>query len=63
LLAGDASAIRLLNFNDALMKISKDFGDYVIVHELLYFQVPNHEKLWKSLMRVYLGNGKKQKAN
>ena len=30
-------------------------GDYVIVHELLHFRVPNHGKLWKSYMRAYLG--------
>jgi predicted metal-dependent hydrolase len=29
--------------------------DYVIVHELLHFVMPNHEKLWKSLMRAHLG--------
>jgi predicted metal-dependent hydrolase len=29
--------------------------DYVIVHELLHFHAPNHGKLWKSLMRVHLG--------
>ena len=29
--------------------------DYVIVHELLYFSVPNHGKLWKSLMRAHIG--------
>ena len=28
---------------------------YVIVHELLHFSVPNHGKLWKSLMRSHLG--------
>jgi hypothetical protein len=26
-----------------------------IVHELLHFYVPNHGKLWKSLMRAHLG--------
>jgi predicted nuclease of restriction endonuclease-like (RecB) superfamily len=26
--------------------------DYVIVHELLHFFVPNHGKLWKSLVRA-----------
>src|SRR5262245_32820478 len=30
--------------------------DYVIVHELLHFYVPNHGKLWKSLMRAHLGD-------
>ena len=27
----------------------------MIVHELLHFSVPNHGKLWKSLMRAHLG--------
>jgi hypothetical protein len=27
-----------------------------IVHELLRFSVPNHGKLWKSLMRAHLGD-------
>lgn len=31
-------------------------GDDVIVHELLYFSVPNHGRLWKSLMRANLGD-------
>jgi len=34
-------------------------GEYVIVHELLHFNVPNHGKLWKSLMRAYLGDYEK----
>ena len=29
--------------------------DQAIVHELLHFFVPNHGKLWKSLMRAHLG--------
>jgi hypothetical protein len=44
-----------LSFNDELLGMPKDLGDYVIVHELLHFSVPNHGKLWKSLMRVHLG--------
>jgi len=27
-----------------------------IVHELLHFSIPNHRKLWKSLMRAHLGD-------
>jgi predicted metal-dependent hydrolase len=30
------------------------FQKYVIVHELLHLQVPNHGKLFKSLMNAYL---------
>lgn len=45
-----------LNFNKELLDLDKKIGDYVIVHELLHFTVPNHGKLWKSLMRAYLGD-------
>lgn len=44
-----------LSFNDELLGMERDLGDYVIVHELLHFSVPNHGKLWKSLMRVHIG--------
>lgn len=44
-----------LNFNVDLLDLSEDLWDYVIVHELLHFSVPNHGKLWKSLMRAHLG--------
>lgn len=44
-----------LSFNDELLGMERDLGDYVIVHELLHFSVPNHGKLWKSLMRAHIG--------
>ena len=44
-----------LSFNDELLRLDRDVADYVIVHELLHFSVPNHGKLWKSLMRAHLG--------
>lgn len=44
-----------LSFNAELIGMDCDLGDYVIVHELLHFSVPNHGKLWKSLMRAHLG--------
>ncbi|WPL18379.1 hypothetical protein Thiowin_03450 [Thiorhodovibrio winogradskyi] len=45
-----------LNFNDALLGLDTELWDYVIVHELLHFSVPNHGKLWKSLMQAHLGD-------
>lgn len=45
-----------LSFNDELLALDQELGDYVIVHELLHFFVPNHGKLWKMLMRVHLGD-------
>jgi len=44
-----------LSFNDELVTMPRELGDYVIVHELLHYSVPNHGKLWKSLMRAHLG--------
>ena len=44
-----------LNFSDELPDLKSELWDYVIVHELLHFSVPNHGKLWKSLMRSHLG--------
>jgi hypothetical protein len=44
-----------LNFNEELLALDAELWDYVIVHELLHFSVPNHGRLWKSLMRAHLG--------
>ena len=44
-----------LNFNAELLDMDERVWDYVIVHELLHFFVPNHGILWKSLMRAHLG--------
>lgn len=33
------------NFNEELLGMDKKLGEYVIVHELLHFSVPNHGKL------------------
>jgi hypothetical protein len=44
-----------LTFNAWLLYMDGEIADYVIVHELLHFSVPNHGKLWKSLMRAHLG--------
>ena len=52
----------LLIFNLELLDMDRDVGDYVIVHELLHAVVPNHGKLWKSLMRAHLGDYEKLEA-
>ena len=45
-----------LTFDTALLNFSMDLRDYVIIHELLHYHVPNHGKLWKSLIRAHLGD-------
>ncbi len=51
-----------LNFNTELLGFRPVLWDYVIVHELLHFFVPNHGKLWKSLMRAHLGDYEKRES-
>jgi predicted metal-dependent hydrolase len=51
--------LHLLIFNNELLEMSKKIGDYVIVHELLHFNIPNHGKLWKSFMLAHLGDYEK----
>ena len=41
-------------FSTDLLLESGGVQKYVIVHELLHIQVPNHGKLFKSLMNAYL---------
>lgn len=43
-----------LYFNSDLLDMRKELGEYVIVHELVHLKVPNHGKLFKSLMSVHL---------
>lgn len=50
------STIGNLTFNAELLALDREIGNYVIVHELLHFSVPNHGRLWKSLMRAHLGD-------
>ena len=45
-----------LNFSNDVLSLDEDLREYVIVHELLHFSIPNHGKLWKSLMLAYLGD-------
>lgn len=48
------SASGRVSFSTDLLHESGPFREYVIVHELLHLQVPNHGRLFKSLMNAYL---------
>jgi predicted metal-dependent hydrolase len=43
-----------VTFDAALLAQTKDFRDEVIVHELLHLKVPNHGRLFKTLLRSYI---------
>lgn len=44
-----------ISFSESLLIQPEKFQKYVIVHELLHLQVPNHGKLFKSLLSCYVG--------
>jgi predicted metal-dependent hydrolase len=46
-------------FDLFLLELQEELQDFVIVHELLHSRVPNHGKLWKTLMHAYLGDYEK----
>jgi predicted metal-dependent hydrolase len=48
-----------LHFSSDLLSPDPELWEYVIVHELLHFSVPNHGRLWKALMRAHLGDWEK----
>jgi predicted metal-dependent hydrolase len=52
---GSYSTTGRLTFDTSVLELRAGLQDYVIAHELLHFHAPNHGKLWKSLMRVHLG--------
>jgi predicted metal-dependent hydrolase len=45
-----------LTFNSELLHEPAAFRREAIVHELLHLKIPNHNKLFKSLMRAYLSH-------
>ena len=48
-----------LTFNTELLEMERELCDYVIVHELLHMKIPNHGKLFKSLMFAFLPDWEK----
>ena len=43
-----------VTFNSELFGQPYRFQEFVIVHELLHLKIPNHGKLFKSLLKAYL---------
>jgi predicted metal-dependent hydrolase len=48
------STIGRLTLSADLLKIPKELGELVIIHELVHLLVPNHGKVFKSFMLAYL---------
>ena len=43
-----------ITFNSDLFDQPYQFQEFVIVHELLHLKIPNHGKLFKSLLQAHL---------
>lgn len=48
-----------LTFNSELLEKRRNLIDYVVVHELIHMKVPNHGKLFKSLLFAFLPDWEK----
>lgn len=48
------SSSGVVSFSTDLLLREQDFGEAVIVHELIHLKVPNHGNLFRSLFRAYM---------
>lgn len=54
---GQCASNGVVSFDVELLHQHADFRKRVIVEELLHLKVPNHSKLFKSLLSAYLNEG------
>jgi len=54
---------KAVTFNSLLTGMPEEFVGYVICHELLHFKVPNHNKLFKSLLSAYMPDWQERISN
>ena len=47
-----------VTFSSQLLDMNREFGEYVMIHELLHMKIPNHSKLFKSLMGIHMPDWK-----
>ena len=48
------STVGRLTLDTRLLRLPKDLGEFVIVHELVHLLAPNHGRVFKSFMLAYL---------
>jgi len=51
---GSCSSKGRLTFSYDLLSQPENFRTYVIVHELLHLKYPNHGKMFKALLKMYI---------
>ena len=53
---GSCSTLGTVTLAADLSLCKESFRDFVIVHELLHLRVPNHGRLFKTLLTVHIPN-------
>ena len=48
------STVGTLTFSQSLLAEPRRFSEYVVAHEVLHLSVPNHGRLFKSLMSAFM---------
>lgn len=48
------STVGRLTLDASLIRLPRELGEFVIVHELVHLLAPNHSKVFKSFMHAYL---------
>jgi len=56
---GSCSTAGRVTFSEELLLQADDFRRKTIVHELLHLKVPNHGRLFRTLLKAYLEEGPK----
>lgn len=51
-----------LTFDAGLLEGDRDFGEYVIVHELLHLRVANHGPVFSALLGAYMPDWRRRAA-
>ena len=51
---GSCSTLGTVTLATDLLQCKEPFQDFVIAHELLHLRVPNHGRLFKSLLTVHI---------
>jgi predicted metal-dependent hydrolase len=51
---GSCSALGTITLATDLSACKESFQDFVIVHELLHLRVPNHGRLFKTLLTIHI---------
>ena len=51
---GSCSSAGVISLASDLIYCNTKFQDYVIAHELLHLRIPNHSKLFKATLSIYI---------